>query len=343
LTDALDVRTDIDPKLWDSFVNVEEKATFFHRAGWQQVAAAAFHHQTHSLCAVREDRLVGVLPLIDVKSRFFGHALISSAFCVAGGPLASDSSAQEALIHRALRLGRDLGVDYIELRDTSLNAQDWTPQTGLYEGFERAIALDEEECLRQIPRKQRAVLRKALEQSFTITIDQDVDAFFPVYARTMRNHGTPALPRRYFGSLMATFEGDVDILTVWSRGEPLSAVLSFYFRNRVLPYYTGSANEARAIGANDLMYWHLMRHAIARGCTVFDFGRSKVGTGAHSFKKNWGFDPRPITHWFYLYRRRTLPNVNPTNPRYAPIIAFWRQLPLPLATFLSRYVSGSLA
>jgi FemAB-related protein (PEP-CTERM system-associated) len=159
----------------------------------------------------------------------------------------------------------------------------------------------------------------------------------------MRNHGTPAFPRRYFESLTAIFGSDVDILTVWNGGKPLSAVLSFYFRDRVLPYYTGSADGARATGANDLMYWHLMRHAATRGCTAFDFGRSKVGTGAHAFKKNWGFEPRPITHLFYLCRRRSLPNVNPTNPRYAPLVAAWRHLPQPLATFLSRYVSGSLA
>jgi FemAB-related protein (PEP-CTERM system-associated) len=343
LTGGLDVRTDIDPDLWDSFVNAQENATFFHRAGWQRVAAGAFHHRIYPLGALREARLVGVLPLVEVKSRLFGHALISNAFCVSGGPLAVDEPAREVLLRRAVNLGRELGVDYIELRDTSHIESDWTPQTGLYEGFERAIASSEDECLRQIPRKQRAVLRKALGQGFSVTIDQDVGAFFAVYARTMRNHGTPAFPRRYFESLTAVFGSDVDILTVWDGGKPLSAVLSFYFRDRVLPYYTGSANGARATGANDLMYWHLMRHAAARGCTTFDFGRSKVGTGAHAFKRNWGFEPRPITHWFYLCRCRSLPNVNPTNPRLAPLIAVWRQLPLPLATFLSRYVSGSLA
>jgi FemAB-related protein (PEP-CTERM system-associated) len=119
-------------------------------------------------------------------------------------------------------------------------------------------------------------------------------------------------------------------------------VLSYYFRDRVLPYYTGGAEEARATGANDMMYWSLMRRAAGRGCAVFDFGRSKLGTGPYNFKRNWGFEPRPIVHQYYLARAQELPNVNPTNPRYRLFIEAWRRLPLPLANAISPFLSRSL-
>jgi lipid II:glycine glycyltransferase (peptidoglycan interpeptide bridge formation enzyme) len=102
----------------------------------------------------------------------------------------------------------------------------------------------------------------------------------------------------------------------------------------VLPFYTGSVPGARRIGANDLMYWRLMRHASARGCVVFDFGRSKVGTGPYDFKKNWGFMPAPLTHQFLTRPGAAMPNVNPTNPKYRLMIAAWKKLPLPVANYL---------
>ena len=116
----------------------------------------------------------------------------------------------------------------------------------------------------------------------------------------MRDHGTPVLPRRYFEELLAVFGEACEILTVRPGGQPFRACSAFFFRDRVLPYYTGSVPQARRSGANDMMYWALMRRADERGCAVFDFGRSKVGTGPYSFKSNWGFAPRPISHQYLL-------------------------------------------
>ena len=73
-------------------------------------------------------------------------------------------------------------------------------------------------------------------------------------------------------------------------GAPVSSVLSFYFRDEVLPYYAGDHERARALAANDFKYWDLMRRAVERGVRVFDYGRSKRGTGSFDFKKNWGFE-----------------------------------------------------
>jgi FemAB-related protein (PEP-CTERM system-associated) len=150
------------------------------------------------------------------------------------------------------------------------------------------------------------------------------------------------LPRRFFANLVSTFGTDCEILTVRRGGKALSSVLSFYFRDRVLPYYTGSLDKARAGGANDYMYWSVMRRARARGCTIFDFGRSKVGTGPYHFKRNWGLEPRPIAHQYYMCNGGALPNINPANPRYALLIRAWQRLPIFLATAVSPVLSRSL-
>jgi FemAB-related protein (PEP-CTERM system-associated) len=127
-----------------------------------------------------------------------------------------------------------------------------------------------------------------------------------------------------------------------SGGRPLSSVLSFYFRDEVLPYYAGDAEAARELAANDFKYWELMRRAAARGYRLFDFGRSKVGTGSFSFKKNWGFVPQPLSYEYRLYRRDEVPQNNPLNPKYRAFIALWRRLPRPVANALGPHIVRNL-
>jgi FemAB-related protein (PEP-CTERM system-associated) len=326
---------------WDEFVASQPSGTVFHLSAWSDVMANAFGHKTHYLTLAYGARLRGVLPLVELKSRLFGHSLVSTAFCVGGGPLATDDEARTHLLQEAERLARKLSVGFVELRDTPA-AQGWTGKSDLYAGFEREMIEDEAQNLLQIPRKQRAVVRKAIDGGFRVTTDKDLDTFYALFSRTMRDHGTPAFPKKFFREILNAMPDHADILTVWQGGQPLSSVLSYYFRDRVYPYFTGSSPEARLAGTNDLMYWKLMRHAVARGYKIFDFGRSKVGTGPYAFKKNWGFEPRPIAHQFLLIGRDTLPNLNPTNPRYARAIELWRRLPLPVANFISPFISRNL-
>lgn len=328
---------------WDAFVQAHPNGTFFHLAAWRRLASGVFGHRPHYLALGEGSAISAVLPLVEVRSRLFGHALISNAFCVGGGPLATSETGMHEILQKAAALGQDLGVDYIELRDAPPTPAGWVTRDNLYAGFEAPIPASEEANLKQIPRKQRAVVRKAMERDLSTTIDASAADFFSLYARTMRDHGTPALPRRFFEALLATFKGECEILTVRHQGRPVSSVLSYYFRDRVLPYYTGGAPQARQLGANDLMYWAVMRRAAARGCTVFDFGRSKRDTGPFSFKRNWGFEPRPIAHHYRLVRAAETPNLNPTNPRYRAFIEAWRRLPLPVANAVAPMLSRSLA
>ena len=161
--------------------------------------------------------------------------------------------------------------------------------------------------------------------------------------RVQRRHGTPALPKRYFQLLKDRFGRDCTVLTVAAAdGRPLSSVLSFRFRDEILPYYAGDDAAARDFAANDFKYWALMRHACADGVKVFDYGRSKRGTGPFAFKKNWGFEPQPLHYEYRLYRRDAVPQNNPSNAKYRLMIEAWRRLPLALANRLGPHVVRGL-
>jgi FemAB-related protein (PEP-CTERM system-associated) len=327
---------------WDRFVLEEcPEASFFHRSGWKPVIEAAYKQHCHYLFAERDGQIVGVLPLVHVKSPVFGNRLISNAFTIGGGTAALDEEASQALDAEALRLMDALGAACLELRRPPRTHQGggWSAKEDVYANFSRPIAASEEDCLKQIPRKQRAVVRKAIEANvLEDSVEQDPRHFFPLYAFSMRNMGTPVFGWRFFSLLMEEFAGVCDCLTISHQGKPISSVLNFYFRDAVMPYYTGCQPEARDLGANDMMYWRLMRRAHERGFKTFDFGRSKFGTGPFSFKKNWGFEPQPIRHEFCVKGGGEVPEINPLNPKYRLFINVWKRLPLGVANILGPQV-----
>jgi FemAB-related protein (PEP-CTERM system-associated) len=327
---------------WDAFVFGCPQATFFHRAAWQSVLGAAFRHATYFLYAERLGRIEGVLPLAHVKSLLFGNALVSLPFAVYGGVAASDDVAAEALEQEAQRLAQKLGVDHLELRQLDSRHPDW-PRQDLYVTFRKEILSDDEANMLAIPRKQRAMVRKGIKNGLTSTFDEGVDRFFALYSDNVHRHGTPALSKRYFQILRDRFDTDCSVLTVSAPdGRPLSSVLSFSFRDEILPYYAGDDASARDLAANDFKYWELMRHACARGVKVFDYGRSKKGTGPYAFKKNWGFEPQPLHYEYRLYKRDAVPQNNPANAKYRLLIETWRRLPIGLANWLGPFVVRSL-
>ena len=327
---------------WDAFVARCPSATFFHLSGWKQVIEEVFRHRTHFLYAEQDERIIGVLPLAHVKSLLFSDALVSLPFAVYGGVVADDNVAATALEEEAQAVARRIGVDHLELRNVAARHPEW-PTQELYVTFRKKILPGAEANLLAIPRRQRAMVRKGVNNELRSELDATPDRFFALYADNVRRHGTPALPKGYFEALQRVFGANCEVLTVIDPdGRPVSSVLSFYFRDEVLPYYAGDDVTARELAANDFKYWELMRRACERGLGVFDYGRSKRGSGSFAFKKNWGFEPQPLHYEYRLYRGDAIPQNNPMNPRYRALIALWRRLPLPVANFIGPRLARSL-
>ncbi len=326
---------------WDAFVDACPAATFFHRAGWAEVLRQAFGHRAHFLYAEADGTIQGVLPLGHIRSRLFGNALISTPFCVLGGAV-GDEAACTALEKAAIELAQSLQVDHLELRHSQPHHPVWPAKRELYVNFRKAIDPDPEVNLKAIPRKQRAMVRKGLEAGLQGEIDTGIDRLYLAYSESVRNLGTPVFSRRYFETLKSVFGPECEVLTVTHQGQIVASVMSFYFRDAVLPYYGGGTALARDLKGNDFMYWDLMRRACERGVRVFDYGRSKIGTGSYSFKKNWGFNPEPLHYEFQLVNTTQLPDINPLNPKYRLFIDAWKRLPLPVSRWLGPFLARSL-
>lgn len=330
-----------DHPRWEAFVAGCPEATFFHRAGWREVLERAFGHATHYLYAEAGGEIRGVLPLARIRSLLFGDALISTPFCVYGGVAALDREARHALEAAAVGLAGELGVGHLEFRNLEPRRPDWHPKP-LYATFRKPIDPDPERNLLAIPRKQRAEVRKGIKAGLAGVVDGGVERCYDLYAESLRNLGTPVFARRYLEILREVFGEACQPLVILHRGRPVCGVVSFYFRDQVLPYYGGGGEAARGLGANHFMYWELMRRAALQGVGLFDFGRAKVGSGSYEFKRHYGFEPEPLHYECRLVRAPELPLVNPLNPKYRLFIAAWKRLPLPVSRFLGPWLARDL-
>lgn len=329
-----------DAGRWDSFVQRHPEGTFFHLAAWRTVIEAASGHRAHYLMVESDGELRGVLPLVHVSSLFFGNALISTPFCVYGGAL-GDIGPVNALLDAACDLARELKVDYLELRNRRRIDRDW-PTKDLYVTFRKTIAADEQANLLAVPRKQRAMIRKGIDAGLRSTIDTDPAQFYSAYSESVHYLGTPVMGRSYFARLQAAFGDACEILSVVHQEQVIASVMSFYFRDEVLPYYGGGSNAARALKGNDFMYWEVMRRAAARGLRVFDYGRSKRNTGSFSFKEHWGFTAEPLPYQYFLVNSRQLPDVSPSNPKYHLLVRGWKMLPLSVSRIVGPLIARNL-
>ena len=338
---AVDVRQPDEAWRIEAFV-AETRGSVFHRPAWLRAVERGAGQRARGLLAEKGGAITGWLPLTEVHSPVFGRLLASSGFAVEGGPLAMREATAIALCRAAEEYAQRLSCPTIELRGGAAPA-DWTLRTDSHSGFVLPLAADDEAQLLAIPRKQRAEVRKGLAHDCEITVGTsaaDRAAHYAAYGESVRNLGTPVFPRALFEAVLD--ELDADLLTVRHRGAAVASVLSLYHGDTVLPYWGGGTHAARALRANDRMYFELMRHARARGCAHFDFSRSKTGSGAYFFKKNWGFEPTPYSYSSWTAPSAERRDADPTSAKHAAQIALWKALPLPLANRLGPQIARGL-
>lgn len=327
------------------FVEGHPDATPFHLPEWSSAIVSGCRQPAHYLIAERLGTLVGVLPLSEVHSPFFGRALVSSGFAVEGGILAESDRAALALEHAAWSLAQRLSCSTLELRGGNVLGAGWQADADSYLYFARELAQDDTAELNAIPRRQRAEIRRSFTFDLSVTTGSapaDRAAHFRVYSESVRNLGSPVFPRALFDAALDMFGDRADILTVWKDGEPVASTLSLYWRGAMYAYWGGGTKAARTWRANDRMYFAMMRHGFARGCTRFDLGRSKVGTGAAAFKKNMGFPARPLVYFKQTADGTAPREINPLDPKFSPGIALWKRLPLPVANRLGPIIARGL-
>jgi FemAB-related protein (PEP-CTERM system-associated) len=329
--------TPADDEARDALVRAHPRATFFHLSGWRNVVQRVFEHTPFDLVAVDGDRIVGVLPLMACRGLRGGRALISMPYAVYGGPVGVDREVEHALFRAAEQRALELKVQRLELRcleDPGLEL----PRSDLYATFIKALPARAEDVLAAMPKKARADARKA-RQEHNLVLDEGrwfVADLARLFQRNKRSLGSPAMPPQWFAELSAEFGDAATVHLVRREGQPLSAVMSFLFRDTVLAYHSGTAEDVdRNYKASVFMYMALQEWCVEAGYKVFDFGRSRKDSGPFHFKVHQGFEPRDLNYRYRLVKDRSTPSLNPSNPKTKVLRDTWSRMPLWLTTALS--------
>ncbi len=336
--------TDDDLPQWNRYVLDHPQGTVFHLNQWNQAVADAYRHKPLHLLAEEGGKITGLLPLFRIKSVFVGRVLVSVPYATYGGILADDDPTAGQLLERANQLAAEEKANYLELRHREKRNLD-VPIIDRYDTFRKDLPEDPETVLPDMPKKARAAVRKGLEQCTTQTFrgGEGIDTVYGLYAYNLRRLGSPNYRKSFFRALAGHYGQDCVVTIVQSDGRPVSAVVSYLFRDEVVPYFSGSIPQSMDCNANNVMYYELMKWAVEQGLKVFDFNRTrKDNRGPHAFKRHQGFEPQPLHYQIQLQGDAQMPNLTPSNSKFKLAGNLWKKMPLcitrPLGACLTKWI-----
>ena len=324
---------DVSESEWGKYVASNSEGTIDHAWRWQSVFRDVFGHESRYIAARRDRRVVGVLPLVLFDSRLFGRFVASLPFLNYGGILADDVAARDALVERARQLATAFSASHIELRHVDRQLEQLPFRQHKLQ-LRRDLPESSEELWTGVDKKVRNLVRKAQKDGLTAESGggELVSDFYSVFARNMRDLGTPVYSRRLFEETLRLFPDAARVHVVRLGPRPVAASITLRHGDTVLVPWASSLREFRQHAPNMLLYWQMLDHAVQHGAATFDFGRSSPGSGTHQFKRQWGAAERPL-HWEYvLLTRQTAPDQGPHNPTFTRFVEAWKHLPLWMST-----------
>jgi FemAB-related protein (PEP-CTERM system-associated) len=331
LDQAITIRSDVAPARWDAFVDRQANASTYHLSVWTSIIERAFGHETSRLAAECEGEIVGVLPLVFFKSLLFGRFAVSMPFVNYGGLLAASPEVRRALLDGAIAETRRRGGGHIELRHTSRVCLELLNKSHKV-AMVLPLAGSVDEQWQRIDRKLRNQVRKAEKSGVRVTQGgaELLDQFYDIFARNMRDLGTPVYSRGFFEEVFRQLPNSTRIFCAWVNDAPVGASIVLWHGNRIEVPWASALREFNPLCANVLVYWEMLRFAIERGFPRFDFGRSTPNEGTFNFKKQWGAEAHPLVWEYWLANAQSLPDLSPKNPKFSLATTVWSKLPVPV-------------
>jgi FemAB-related protein (PEP-CTERM system-associated) len=324
-----------DEKRWDRFVQEHPRASFFHLTGWKRIIEKTFGHKARYFCCERDGKITGIAPIFECSNWLIGRCFISIPLAAYGGIVADDPESEKALLEHSQSLAQSASAEYLELRVRNGGLFDRFHANQLYVTFHCPLVPDPAANLKRLPKDTRYMIRKAEKGGLRAQRGMDqLDAFYDLFAQSMHRLGTPVFPSALFQNIVDEFPEHTQLMLVYDGTRPVTGVLSFFFRETILPYYAGATPDATRLAANNFMYWELIKWAGEAGFQTFDFGRSKKGTGAFAFKSQWNMTAEQLDYQIFLVKRKTVPNFSPVNPKFEMAIRLWQNLPFSVTKWL---------
>lgn len=320
--------------VWDQFVRSSPFGTFFHLSGWRKIVEGTLGHRCIPLVATRDGQISGVFPIAQVRNIVIGDCLVSTPLSVYGGICANDSDSHSVLLREGGELAARMGVKYLEMRNRYEPFPVSLPGRDLYVTFTQDLTAGPEKLLQGLPRDTRYAVRKSQKAGLEWVEDIDTREFYEIYAHSVHRLGTPVFPLKLFTRFREVFGRDVRVFGVVKGKTVIAGVMSFYFKDIILPYYGGCLDGYQKDSPNNFMYWSLIAQSAKEGLREFDFGRSKRGTGSFRFKAAWSMVETDLPYRYHLIRAKDVPHLSPIDRKFQLPIAVWQRMPFGWTKFL---------
>jgi len=328
---------------WNRYVESNPAASIYHCSEWKELIKQTFGHTGYYFAARNSDgRITGILPLIRLSSRLFGDFMVSMPFFNYGGAVADHPQIEQLLMQAAADLAADLGVRHVEYRDDVM--RHGYPVRTEKVNMILPLPRNHEALWQDFSPKLRAQIRRPQREQPQILQggEEYLDDFYSVFARNMRDLGTPVYPRSFFRHIFNRFPDACHIMVVRHDSRPVAAGFLIGHRDTLEIPWASTVRDVNHLSMNMLLYWEVLKYAIDNHYMQFDFGRSSMNSGTYRFKQQWGAHPRQLYWHYWLKQGMTLPSLNPDNPRYALAIRIWRQLPLSMTNWLGPLIVKNL-
>ena len=340
---GLRVRVEVPADVCDAYVRAHPGGKPYHLRAWLGVFERAFGHPGECFAAERAGGIVGLLPVCYFSSRLFGRFAVSLPFVNYGGVLADAHDVEEALLAAVVDEARRRGCSHVELRHTDqrfAGLQAKRHKVAMLLGL--ADSVDRQ--WNGLDRKVRNQVRKGEKSALTSELGGAalVPAFYEVFARNMRDLGTPVYSRRFFEEVCRTFPDQTRVFVVRAGDRPVAASILHWMGRVIEVPWASALREFNSQSANVFLYWQMLKFAVERGFTTFDFGRSTPDEGTFHFKKQWGAEPHPLVWEYWMAHGKPVPNLSLKNPKYDLAIRIWQRLPVALATALGPHIVRSI-
>lgn len=324
---------------------LEPKLSYIGLDSWMNFVNDVYGHPVHRIAVLEDEKPRGALSLLEVRHPVFGHYLATAPFGSYGGFACENSTARGLLLDEARRLAQGLGAEYVSLRfdDTASPPPDGWSEHPVYFTYLIHLPANPDGLLRRFSSDHRNHIRKSLKKGFSIRFGHLdlLDDAYEAIARSMHELGSPYHSRNYLRKMAEHLGETLEFAVTYdAKGKITGGGVFIHQGKTIFNLHANVLRFARSSYAGEFLYWSVILHAMEKGYSTFDLGRSLHGSGNDIFKSKWAPEKKPLAYWFWLAPGRELPSLNQKNPKFQFAIAAWKRLPQfivrPLGPFIIR-------
>jgi CelD/BcsL family acetyltransferase involved in cellulose biosynthesis len=361
---------EMDPesdRRWEAFVAAQPRGLIYHHPAWIRTLEREYERESIVLALVDSaGQIRGVLPLMETRGlpfsvgrQMIGHRLSSLPRTPVAGPLAVDEQATNTLVAAAMDMVRRKPGTHLQLKlDSDAAVRSVEGLTGAPWRLTYELHLPEDpDRLRFGNARNHARIKWAVNKAFRHGVEvrpaeteNELRAWYRLYLDTMRWHGVPARPYRFFQASWDLLRprGLMRLLLAerqeGSRRVIIAGSIFLMFGSTIFYAFNGRRQEDLALRPNDAIQWQSIKDACEEGFSYYDFGEVvEDNQGLAEFKSKWGTEAKQLYRYYYPSPRQ-LPASHEGTPGPAQRLAhaLWRRLPLQATAVLGDQIYGYL-